>query len=137
MAEGSQQGLSTPFTSNACVTSQGTLFRDSLARCECWSDKRLTKPAAKRWEKTLMMFASFRNPDEVLPVGVPRLLLSESDFHDPDRNDGGEWWQVQPVYALRQGPDAKGRAVHFEVFTKMLGSICSCARMKDALEVSS
>lgn len=84
-----------------------------------------------------MMFASFRNPDEVLPVGVPRLLLSESDFHDPDRNDGGEWWQVQPVYALRQGPDAKKRAVHFEVFTKMLGSICSCAGMKGALEVSS
>jgi len=31
----------------------------------------------------------FREPDAVLPKGVPRLLLSESDFHDPDRNDSG------------------------------------------------
>ena len=25
----------------------------------------------------------FRNPDAVLPPGVPRILLSESDFYDP------------------------------------------------------
>lgn len=31
----------------------------------------------------------FRNPDSVLPPGVPRILLSESDFHDPNRRDGG------------------------------------------------
>ncbi|CAL5220174.1 g2142 [Coccomyxa viridis] len=31
----------------------------------------------------------FRQPDAFLPPGVPRMLLSESDFHDPDRRDGG------------------------------------------------
>lgn len=25
----------------------------------------------------------FRNPDAVLPKGVPRILLSESDFYNP------------------------------------------------------
>ena len=30
-----------------------------------------------------------REPDKFLPLGVPRILLSESDFHDPDRQDGG------------------------------------------------
>jgi len=30
-----------------------------------------------------------RDPDTILPPGVPRMLLSESDFHDPDRRDGG------------------------------------------------
>ncbi len=31
-----------------------------------------------------------REPDKFLPPGVPRILLSESDFHDPNRQDGGE-----------------------------------------------
>lgn len=30
-----------------------------------------------------------RDPTKFLPPGVPRILLSESDFHDPDRRDGG------------------------------------------------
>ena len=42
---------------------------------------------------------SFRKPEEVLPIGVPRLLLSESDFHDPDRNDGGK--EMREVFCCR------------------------------------
>lgn len=30
-----------------------------------------------------------REPDRFIPPGIPRILLSESDFHDPDRRDGG------------------------------------------------
>ena len=30
-----------------------------------------------------------REPEKILPPGIPRILLSESDFHNPDRQDGG------------------------------------------------
>lgn len=39
-----------------------------------------------------------REPDRILPPGVPRLLLSESDFHDPDRRDGGGHWLLSCPY---------------------------------------
>ena len=31
-----------------------------------------------------------REPDQYIPAGVPRILLSESDFHNQDRRDGGK-----------------------------------------------
>ena len=32
----------------------------------------------------------YREPDQWIPAGVPRILLSESDFHNPERRDDGE-----------------------------------------------
>lgn len=40
---------------------------------------------------------SCREPDRIIPPGVPRMLLSESDFHDPDRRDGGAWLQLSQL----------------------------------------
>lgn len=55
-----------------------------------------------------------REPDKVLPSGVPRILLSESDFHDPDRRDGGGL-NVQRDFIEHRadlvGPDEKGEEV--------------------------
>ena len=31
----------------------------------------------------------YREPDQWIPPGVPRILLSESDFHNPERRDDG------------------------------------------------
>ncbi len=30
-----------------------------------------------------------REPEKWIPPGVPRILLSESDFHNPERRDDG------------------------------------------------
>jgi hypothetical protein len=39
-----------------------------------------------------------RDPDHMgLPAGVPRALISESDFSDPDRNDSGGVMVVQNI----------------------------------------
>lgn len=32
---------------------------------------------------------SYREPEQWIPYGVPRILLSESDFHNPERRDDG------------------------------------------------
>ena len=31
-----------------------------------------------------------REPETWIPAGVPRIMLSQSDFHDPERRDSGE-----------------------------------------------
>ena len=45
---------------------------------------------------------SCREPDKIIPPGVPRMLLSESDFHDPDRRDGGAWLQLSQGRSFSQ-----------------------------------
>ncbi len=37
----------------------------------------------------LMWLYFTREPEQWIPPGVPRILLSESDFHNPERRDDG------------------------------------------------
>eukprot|EP00884_Botryococcus_braunii_P015920 jgi/Botrbrau1/3010/Bobra.0070s0008.1 len=54
-----------------------------------WDDRHTTPQDAAVYRAMDGWLHCFRDPDSVLPPGVPRILLSESDFHNPMRRDGG------------------------------------------------
>ncbi|CAL8470763.1 g10305 [Coccomyxa elongata] len=67
-----------------------TSYQEFPGRIENPYDDRHTTPQDKMIHEAVDGYVHcFRDPTRFLPPGVPRILLSESDFHDPDRRDGG------------------------------------------------
>ena len=88
-----------------------------------------TRGWAARSEVIALVCASCREPDKIIPPGVPRMLLSESDFHDPDRRDGGAWLQLSRRCSFSQFISLPLHFCWQTMFAFLLIKCCSAAQV--------
>ncbi|DBB15087.1 TPA: hypothetical protein ACH3X3_004097 [Trebouxia sp. C0006] len=66
-----------------------------------FDDRHTTEADWEIYKATDGWLHCFREPDQWIPPGVPRVLLSESDFHNPERRDDGgslQPWGLEKLY---------------------------------------